>query len=1536
MEKQCIKKRRKFFSVILVVALVFSTLSVPFGGTKQAYAVETPSGPLSGTVGNITWKLTEDTPENWDLAQGTPYKLTLTGKGSMPDINYNLSENRPWLNYAPFITSLSISEGITSIGQSAFEGCSSLTYVKIPDSVTSIESSAFFQNSLLTTVVFGANVKTVEYHAFGWNPSLTTVEFNDKLESIGPMAFSSCKKLKNVTLPDSLKTIVDYAFGECGFTDFTVPKGVVSIGRDVFQHCYSLEKIRVAEGNSHFQVIDSTLYEMKEGHPFCAVVLPYKARLSDENNLNIPEATESIADGAFSFHSEITKLTLPSTLKTIGGGAFSHISITELTLPDAVERLEQNAFSGNTKLNSLTIGKGLQNMEYNSAFASATSLSSITVSDANPNFTAVEDVLYSKDHTVLYLYASAREGTVYHALKSLEKIKSGAIWSAANLEELYLPETVSYVDLRENSKLKSIYFYGNAPETASIYENAANLILYKTADSTGWDAAKWSQFVVADWDKANITEDAGVFGEVSWQYKGSNGSIIFTGTGKVPDFSEEEAPWSDYIDVIQTIDAEDGITGIGADAFAGADKLLRVVTGKSFETVGEDAFAECPALLFADMEHVKTIGAHAFRGDTALKSALTLKETFSIGEGAFMNCSSLTEVMLGEKLSGIEKDVFSGCTKLQDIILPESITAIGQGAFAGCSKLRTVNIPAAAKTIDQGAFAGDTALCKVYFYGVPPQEWADDSFSDCMADMKIYYRRGQRGWDAFSGSWNGIGVEGLDRFYTEQEDYYSFDNSAAAFGYQRGYRVPRQRYVDVLDSIVKGSYYYALNTIWGGSCFGMTGSTLGFYEGMEQLEDYGAGTTENLYALKAPNSQLTKLIEAYQVSQYHSAVSDSIYENTGQYQKLIQKVEEFERSGGLRVDSEAEPVVMTIYGFFGGHAVVPVSVQQTKNGDFEMKVYDPNYPEKLRTLTIRGDYSGISYGWYFWASYVEYTSIADVMDGITLYNGGGDTSLYVSVNKENVSISDASGNEFEKINGAYEQRHLSDETEDVFGGIRSFVLPEGAYELSANDEKEEDVTFYLAGQDAFAEVVSSDEKACLSVSQEDAANGLLQMKLHSDDENQTTVFTLMNAVGMEHEIRTEGKEVEVSLLENDSFKVVAADGTSVTIDGEKVQTEDGTVEQTFLSEGKAAFRVRELQAHVSCDAQNRLSGTVEAALVANRSTTSDVTVRSVFLNGAGKQVASYSEEKTLVPGINDIGVSFEALAATFEEQEGETELTCRFELEYEDENVVSEEVGGLTVTLTKQETLPEVTDKPDVTNPPEATAQPNVTDKPEITNSPEITNPPKTTDKPEGTSQPNVTSSPNITNKPETTNAPNDKIDGRVKVKRIRITAASKKVAAGKTTALSVDIFPKNALNNGVSYRVSNRGYASVKNGIFKAKKAGAGKTVTVTATAKGDSSIKDAIRIRIMKHKVKKVTITSRVTEVKAGKSITLRAVVQTSGKDANKKLKWISSNEKYATVNAKGKVKTTKAGKGKSVTIMAVSTDGTKKKAKITIKVR
>lgn len=178
--------------------------------------------------------------------------------------------------------------------------------------------------------------------------------------------------------------------------------------------------------------------------------------------------------------------------------------------------------------------------------------------------------------------------------------------------------------------------------------------------------------------------------------------------------------------------------------------------------------------------------------------------------------------------------------------------------------------------------------------------------------------------------------------------------------------------------------------------------------------------------------------------------------------------------------------------------------------------------------------------------------------------------------------------------------------------------------------------------------------------------------------------------------------------------------------------------------------------------------------------------------------------------------------------------------------------------------------------------------------------------------------------------------DPEVKVSKITI-SGDKNIAAGKKVTLTAKVAPANATNKAVKWKTSNTKYASVNSkGVVTTKKAGAGKKVTVTATAKDGSGKKATYTITIKKDSVKSIKIKNAKKTLKVGKSMKLSATVTTTGKTANKKLQWTTSNAKYATVSSSGKVVAKKAGKGKNVTITAKATDGSGKKASVKIKIK
>ena len=138
------------------------------------------------------------------------------------------------------ITTVTIADGVTSIGNKAFENCSGLQNVTIGNTVTSIGFRAFDHCSGLQKVNIGNSVTTINGNAFS-HSGLQSVTIPASVESINTGAFELCRELQNVTIADGVTTIDSYAFGGCGnLTVVTIPASVTTIGENAFYSCYNL------------------------------------------------------------------------------------------------------------------------------------------------------------------------------------------------------------------------------------------------------------------------------------------------------------------------------------------------------------------------------------------------------------------------------------------------------------------------------------------------------------------------------------------------------------------------------------------------------------------------------------------------------------------------------------------------------------------------------------------------------------------------------------------------------------------------------------------------------------------------------------------------------------------------------------------------------------------------------------------------------------------------------------------------------------------------------------------------------------------------------------------------------------------------------------------------------------------------------------------------------------------------------------------------------------------------------------------------
>ncbi|WP_400223770.1 leucine-rich repeat domain-containing protein [Methanomethylophilus alvi] len=272
--------------------------------------------------------------------------LTVTGSGSMTDFSY--SDTRWGGND---IKSVSLPDGLTSIGGFAFFGCTSLSSVTIPDSVTSIGNGAFSGCTSLTAInVAEGNTAYISENGVLFNKSKTSL-----------IQYPVGKTDSAYTIPDSVTYIGYDAFWGCtSLSSVTIPDSVTSIGEFAFSGCTSLSSV------------------------------------------TIPDSVTTIEDCAFYGCTSLTSVTIPDSVTSIENFAFSECtSLTSVTIGNSVTSIGYDAFSGCTSLTSVTIPDSVTSIEYY-AFSRCTSLTAINVAEGNTAYCSDNGALYDKSGNALH------------------------------------------------------------------------------------------------------------------------------------------------------------------------------------------------------------------------------------------------------------------------------------------------------------------------------------------------------------------------------------------------------------------------------------------------------------------------------------------------------------------------------------------------------------------------------------------------------------------------------------------------------------------------------------------------------------------------------------------------------------------------------------------------------------------------------------------------------------------------------------------------------------------------------------------------------------------------------------------------------------------------------------------------------------------------------------------------------------------------------------------------------------------------------
>ena len=541
----------------------------------------------------------------------------------------------------------------------------------------SFESEALTSGDF-TYTVSGSNATITGYSGTAANLTIPSTLGGYKVVKIEDGVFNGNSYLVSVTIPGSVTVIDGYysnkgVFQNCSRLQKVVfEKGAsnASIGPYAFANCLALESVSLP-GN--YVTIDESAFK---GDTAIASFVWEKSSSTYAN--------QTIGESAFEGCTNLSSITLPTTLKTINDHAFkSCTALKNVVVPEGVTFIGDAAFNGCSKLISVSLPSTLTKIDgyYSNegAFQNCNRLQNVTFAKGVSNAT----------------------------------IGPYAFAGCIALENVSLPG--NYVTIDENA------FKGDTAIASFVWEKSSSTYANQTIGESAFEGCTNLSSITLPTTLKTINDHAfksctALKNVVVPEGVTFIGDAAFNGCSKLISVS-----------LPSTLTKIDGYySNEGAFQKCTALKTVIFAEGEDDANIGPYAFADCPALENVSLPgNYISIGEKAFQKDNNIKSFIWEKSSYtyanqSIGESAFEGCSNLSVLSLPTTLKTINDGAFKSCTSLKTVVVPEGVTFIGDGAFYGCSKVEKVSLPSTLTKIDgyysnDGAFQNCSALKTVVF-----------------------------------------------------------------------------------------------------------------------------------------------------------------------------------------------------------------------------------------------------------------------------------------------------------------------------------------------------------------------------------------------------------------------------------------------------------------------------------------------------------------------------------------------------------------------------------------------------------------------------------------------------------------------------------------------------------------------------------------------------------------------------------------------------------------------------------------------------
>ena len=696
--------------------------------------------------------------------------LTISGTGTMN--NYD-DMCAPWYSLAEYIETIIIEEGVESVGDFVFIGCSNAKKIILPESLKCIGYCAF--ECILSDVIVHYNGYSEDFEkiTIAEGNYLTKV-YCDKFHIYGDVIPRSdgnyervctlCGKSKQVTLEVNNGYLYQYSdFTYSQYSDGTIVvhgdgnitgracigdkkavkeiifgNGIREIGMFAFEEFHNLTAIHFSGTVSSFS---GASFDYCENVIAITVDENNRVYSSDENGVlfNKDKTILIIYPAA----NTRTSYVIPDGVEEIGWEAFVHM-ITD------IQHIDGESYDGMEMfLESITIPKSVKKID-KSAFYVCKNLENVCFEGTEEEWAEIS--IESRNAFLLNAnkhFHGDLELTVDEAPTCTSNGKGHAECPGCGKTVIReIPGGHAFGEWVKNEELSNEY--------STLYE--------RTCTSCGCveNETVLSETVVA----------FGEYGEnITWVLDNS-GTLKISGNGEMTDnISRAPMPWlAGYADEIKNVIITEGVTSIASGAFAGCEnlvsatisegvtcigkssfsscsKLKRITIPESTTTIGENAFEECRNLISVTLpKGIEEIGQKAFNMCSALSTVTISGNDAKIGESAFANCSILAYVNILNGVTSVGDFAFSHCTDLQFVTIPDGVTSIGQGAFQYCESLLSVELPEGITDISEKTFEGCTSLKNIILPSTL-QTVSDGAFEGSCEIRNICYRGSEEQWE---------------------------------------------------------------------------------------------------------------------------------------------------------------------------------------------------------------------------------------------------------------------------------------------------------------------------------------------------------------------------------------------------------------------------------------------------------------------------------------------------------------------------------------------------------------------------------------------------------------------------------------------------------------------------------------------------------------------------------------------------------------------------------------------------------------------